>query len=142
MPEEWEDSITVPIFKGKGDALVCGKYRGIRLLEHGMIWEKVLERRLKSLCNIDEKQFGFQAGKSTIDAIFIVKQLQEKYMEKKKSLTYIFVDLEKAFDRVPRKAIQWALRKQDTGAHHLNGYDFVQELQIKSENYNWDVRKL
>ncbi len=32
-------SITVPVFKRKGDPLECGKYRGIRLLEHGMnVW--------------------------------------------------------------------------------------------------------
>ncbi len=25
IPEEWKNSITVPIYKGKGDALECGK---------------------------------------------------------------------------------------------------------------------
>ena len=51
------------------------------------------------------------AERSTVDAIFIVRQLQEKYREKKKRLYHIFVDLEKAFDRVPRRAIAWALRR-------------------------------
>ena len=44
----------------------------------------------------------FIPGKGTTDAIFIVCQLQEKYMAKKKELHFAFVDLEKAFDRVPR----------------------------------------
>ena len=113
MPEEWADSFTVPIYKGKGDALSCGKYRGVRLLEHGMkLWEKILEERLRRIVNIDECQFGFQEGKSTTDAIFIVRQIQEKYAEKKKELYHVFVDLEKAFDRVPRELIRWALRRQ------------------------------
>ena len=30
-PEEWKDSTTLPFFKGKGDPLQCGKYRGLRL---------------------------------------------------------------------------------------------------------------
>ncbi len=29
IPEDWENSITLPIYKGKGDALECGKYREV-----------------------------------------------------------------------------------------------------------------
>ena len=80
-PVRWSESITIPLFKGKGDALDCGKYRGLRLLEHGMkIWERVLMRRLENLVVISPQQFGFAAGKSTTDAIFIARQLQEKYL--------------------------------------------------------------
>ncbi len=45
-PTEWGSNYTIPIYKGKGgDALLCGKYRGVRLLEHGMkLWEKILEK--------------------------------------------------------------------------------------------------
>ena len=32
-------------------------------------------------------------------------------MEKRKDLFYAFVDLEKAFDRVPRDVVRWALRQ-------------------------------
>ena len=112
-PEEWKSSTTLPFFKGKGDPLDCSKYRGVRLLEHGMkVWEKILEGRLKEIISISNNQFGFSQGKSTTDAIFILRQLQHKYTEKKKKLYHIFVDLEKAFDRVPRRALVWALRRQ------------------------------
>ena len=103
----------MPIYKGKGDALDCTSYRGIRLLEHSLkIVERILYNRLVNIINIGAYQFGFRAGKSTTDAIFIMRQLQEKYKAKNKQLHHIFVDLEKAFDRVPRVSIQWALRRQ------------------------------
>ena len=109
---EWELSTLIPIYKGKGDPMECGSYRAIKLLEHGMkVLERVLERRLRMKINIDDMQFGFMSGKGTVDAIFIVRQLQEKFMEKRKDLFYAFVDLEKAFDRVSRDVVRWALRQ-------------------------------
>ena len=40
----------------------------------------------------------------------MVRQLQEKFFEKRKDLFFAFVDLEKAFDRVPREVVGWVLR--------------------------------
>ena len=60
--------------------------------------------------SIDNMQFGFMPGKGTTEAIFIMRQVQEKHQAKKK-LYYAFVDLEKAFDRVTREVVRWALRK-------------------------------
>ena len=50
-------------------------------------------------------QFGFMKRKGTTDAIFIVTRLQEKFRAKGKKLYFDFVDLEKAFDRVPRELL-------------------------------------
>ena len=76
VPREWCDSLTIAVYKGKGDALQYGKYRGLRLLEHGMkIWERVLYERLKRVTEADENQFGFIAGRSTMGAIFVIQQL-------------------------------------------------------------------
>jgi hypothetical protein len=61
---------------------------------------------------IDEMQCGFMPGKSTTDAMFVVRQLQEKYAAINKELWFAFVDLEKAFDRVPREVVRWALRRK------------------------------
>jgi len=43
-------------------------------------------------------QFGFMKGKGTTNAIFIVRQMQEKFRAKGKKLYFGFVDLEKAFN--------------------------------------------
>ena len=50
------------------------------------------------LVSIDDSQFGFVPGRGTTDAIFVVRQLQEKYLAANKRLYMAFVDLEKAFD--------------------------------------------
>ena len=62
------------------------------------VYEKTLERRLRDIVKIDQKQFAFQSGKSTVDAIIVSRQLQEKFGARKKELYLDFVDLEKAFD--------------------------------------------
>src|SRR5579862_3237512 len=43
-------------------------------------FERVIEVRIRKIVNIDNMQFGFQSDVGTTDAIFIVRQLQEKYM--------------------------------------------------------------
>ena len=48
-------------------------------------------------------QFGFMPGKGTVDAILIVRRMQEKYQKKVKKLYMFIVDMKKAFDRVPKK---------------------------------------
>ena len=75
------------------------------------ILERIVDSRIRQLVSIDNSQFGFVPGRGTTDAIFVVRQLQEKYLAANKRLYVAFVDLEKAFDRVPRKVIRWALRK-------------------------------
>ena len=75
------------------------------------ILERVLEKRIRSQVQVDDMQFGFTPGRGTTDAIFIVRQIIEKYRGKKKPLWFAFVDLEKAYDRVPREVTWWALRR-------------------------------
>ena len=37
MPDEWQTSVPVPIFKEKQDERNCNAYRGVKLLQHGMM---------------------------------------------------------------------------------------------------------
>ena len=108
IPDDWRKSILVNVYNGKGDPHVCGSYIAIKLLEQPM---KVLEKRIRCQVSIDNMQFGFMPGKGTTDAIFIMRQVQEKHQAKKKKMYYALVDIEKAFDRVPREVVRWALRK-------------------------------
>ena len=111
-PVDWKESIIINLFKGKGDATVRGNYRGLKLTDHVMkILERVVDKLIRKKLNINAMQFGFMPGRSTTDAIFILRQLQEKAISVDTTLYFAFVDLEKAFDRVPRKVVWWALRK-------------------------------
>ena len=71
----------------------------------------IFENRIRQQIDIDDMQFGFIKGKGTTDAIFIVRQMQEKFRSKGNKLYFGCVDLEKAFDRVPREVIGWAMHK-------------------------------
>src|SRR3989441_510150 len=111
VPADWRRSWMVNVYKGKGNALECSSYRGIKLLDYVLkVLERVLEARLRNTVKIDDMQFGFSPGKGTTDAIFIVRQVQEKLLGKQKELWMAFVDLEKTFDRVPHEVLWWALR--------------------------------
>ena len=70
----------------------------------------MVESIIRDTVNFDEMQFGFCPDRGTAGAIFTLRQLQEKYLAKHRKLYMAFVDLEKGFDRAPRKVLWWALR--------------------------------
>ena len=70
-----------------------------------------MDRRMRQCTNIHESQFGFMPGRSTTDAIFILKQTIEKHRERQKNTRVTFIDLEKADDSIPREDI-WRLSKE------------------------------
>ena len=75
------------------------------------VLERIVDGLIRQLVSINYSQFGFVPGRGTTDVIFVVRQLQVKYLAANKRLHMAFVDLEKEFDRVPQKVIRWALRK-------------------------------
>ncbi|CAK1603707.1 unnamed protein product [Parnassius mnemosyne] len=116
----WRNNNLIPFYKNKGDVADCGNYRAIKLTSQTLkIWECVLVKRLSKITKITPNQCGFTSGVGTIDAIHSVKILMEKYKSRKQDLHLIFIDLEKAFDRVPRELIWQALRAQLVQEHYI-----------------------
>ena len=112
MPDEWRRNILVPIYKNKEDIQSCINYWEIKLMSHTMkLWERVIEHRLRAITRVSMNQFGFMPGRSTMEAIFLIRQVMERYREKKKDLHMVFIDLEKVYDKIPRNVMWWALDK-------------------------------
>ncbi|VDP05277.1 unnamed protein product [Heligmosomoides polygyrus] len=75
------------------------------------IFERIVDGRIRKIGRLSIDQCGFVAGCGTIDTIDAVRLLVERHREKQKPLHLAFPNLEKAFDRVPREVIWYALRK-------------------------------
>ena len=128
MPEEWRRSVLVPIFKNKGDVQSCVNYRGIKLMSHTMkLWERVVEARLRAEGSICEQQYGFMPKKSSTDVVFALRMLIEKYREGQRELHCVFVDLEKAYDRVPREELWYCMRKSGVAEKYVRAMQDMYE---------------
>jgi hypothetical protein len=80
MSDECRRSTLVPIFKNKGDIQSRTNYGGIKLMGHIMkLWERVIGHRLRGMTHITMNQFGFKPGRSTMEAIFLIRQVMERY---------------------------------------------------------------
>ncbi|XP_068200711.1 uncharacterized protein [Palaemon carinicauda] len=106
MTKDWDESLMVPILKQEGHIMECNNYRGLELTQVGLkLLERVLDERLREIVKI-----GKHEGERDCGCIIISRQLQEKRIEENMKL--FFVDLEKAYDRIPRKVMLWCLRKR------------------------------
>jgi Reverse transcriptase (RNA-dependent DNA polymerase) len=76
------------------------------------LWEIVIEHRLRKLTTVSKNQFGFMFEGSTMEAIFLIRQLMERHQEEKKDLHMIFINLEKVYDKIPRNIMWWALKSK------------------------------
>ena len=114
IPDDWQESILVSIFKNKVNIHECGNYRGIKFLSQIMkCFERILDSRMREIVepHLGEEQFGFRKGKGTTDAMFIVRQMMERKLEFQQESSWGFLDLEKAYDKINREMIPPVLRQ-------------------------------
>lgn len=110
FPERWSLAIICSLYKS-GDVNNPSNYRGISLLSIcGKIFTKILNNRLVQWANANgqyhEEQAGYREGYSTIDHIFTLYSLAQKYLSKPNGRFYVlFVDFSKAFDRIPHSLL-------------------------------------
>ncbi|KAJ4436047.1 hypothetical protein ANN_18674 [Periplaneta americana] len=107
VPEQWKESIIVPIFK-KENKTNCSNFRGLSLLLTSYkILSNILLRRLTPYVDeiIGDHQCGFRRNRSTIDQIFSIRQIMEKKWEYKSTVHQLFIDFKKAYDSVKREVL-------------------------------------
>ena len=91
----------------------CSNYRGISLLcQTSKIFSSIILQRIKTRTEeiLSEAQAGFRKNRSTIDQIFTLRQLAEKYEEFGKDLYVCYIDFRKAFDSIWRKGLWNVMR--------------------------------
>ena len=85
----------------------------LKLTDHNLkIAERVFEKLIGQQVDIDVKQFAFMPRYVPANAIFNLRWLRKEYFVKKKNLYFVFVNWEKALDRVPSDVVWWAMRKR------------------------------
>jgi hypothetical protein len=108
LPEEWKESITVPIHKKGDNKTDCNKYRGISLLPttYKSLSNILLSRLFPYAEEImGDHQGGFRRNRSTTDHIFCIRQILEKKWEHNEAVHQLFINFKKANDSVRKEAL-------------------------------------
>jgi exonuclease III len=113
FPVAWTKGIIIPLYK-KGDKDDVTNYRGITLLSNlGKLFTAVLNERINKWSDnnniVSDAQFGFRKGRSTIDAVFVLNTLIQKFINENKRLYCCFIDMKRCFDSICRKSLWYKL---------------------------------
>ncbi|EYC32479.1 hypothetical protein Y032_0003g1602 [Ancylostoma ceylanicum] len=88
----------------------CANYRGIKLTAHTMkVYERLLDSRLRDMVEIAADQLGFTPERSTID---LYCPSSDGEISRNKPCHIAFLDLEKAYDKLPRALLWEVLRER------------------------------
>ena len=141
ITSDWEGSFILNLYKGKGEALGHGNYRDLKLTDQVMkLHKQVLDSYIREMVNINEMQLGFVPGRGTTGTIFVVRQLQEKYIAANKLHYFAFADPQKAFDHVSRKVLWRALNTETEMSSFWQ--NFHQWLHLKLSKWQLPVQSV
>ena len=91
------------------------------------------------------EQYGFVAGKGTSNAIFVVRNLMERAIEKQKDVYMCFIDYEKAFDRVRHVDLMRMLEEigvDDKDRRVICNLYWDQEATVKIGEYQTEYQRI
>lgn len=100
----------------KGDKNTVSNYRGITLVScFSKLFTSILNSRIEKCCSnhkiISDAQFGFKKEMSTVDAIYILQSIVQKYLNRNDRLYVVFVDMKRCFDTIYRNGLWYKLFK-------------------------------
>ena len=119
IPIDWARGIIVPLYK-EGERKNVDNYRGITLLSVvGKLYTSILTERISRWVEkkkkLVEEQGGFRAKRSTVDQIFILKEIIQARRKMKKSTVCCFLDIRKAYDTVFREGLWERMKEKGIG---------------------------
>ena len=116
VPQIWREADMVPIHKKGKDRAKVDSYRPISLTSCvGKLMERLINTRLTWHLEknniISPEQAGFRQHRSTEDQVaYIAQKIEDGFQDKKHTLT-IWIDMEKAFDKVWKEGLKLKLQK-------------------------------
>ena len=106
------------IIPKKGNLTLPKNWRGIQLCEYAW-YDRIISNRIKLWMTVHESQTAYQKGKSCNNQLFTIRTITELAKKKGTPIFILFVDLEKAFDRVGRTTLLSTLMKAGMGSNML-----------------------
>lgn len=121
VPKDWRRGNICPIFKG-GDSRQAKNYRPISLtsvsskLMEGLIKDQLMAT-LEENAIIGDHQHGFRTGRSCTTNLIEHIDFVTRMVDAGKSVDTVYLDLSKAFDRVPHQVLVQKLLAVGVGGH-------------------------
>ena len=140
-PSKWTRSLIITIPK-KGNSKKCENYRTISLISHASkVMLRIILNRLQPQAEhiISEEQAGFRAGRSTVEQIFNLNILCQKYKQHNQDLYHIFIDYKKAFDRVWHAALFATMKKYNISPNLIRVIASLYESATSAVLFNGKV---
>ena len=110
-PKMWAYARLMMLFK-KGDRLNCDNYRGVSIINSiSKIYDYILCNRLTKWFSPEREQAGAQPGRGCLEHIVTLRLIMNYCFKKRVKLFVAYVDLSKAYDRVPRNKLMMCLKK-------------------------------
>jgi CxxC motif-containing protein len=100
----------------KGNVTICSSYRGINLLCIACkIFSNILFNRLLPYLEttIVDYQCGYRGERYTVDQIFTVRQILEKYGQRGKDTHHLFIDFKASYDSIDRRSLYAAMEEMN-----------------------------
>ena len=145
VPQCWKEAIMMPILKRGKNKSKAASYRPISLTSSCCkLIESIINKRLQTYLEseniLGKEQAGFRQYKSTEDQTTHLSQAVEDAFQSKKVTLAVFVDLQRAFDKVWKDGLLVKLLRFGVSGKRLQMDQLIPEQQKGKSTRRWETR--